>query len=160
MLPCPWLMHFTGSGVYPGTVKNARRYMDRIFFSFREVGWESNCLNETFKRLLVSFKKRDSANITDLLYLQLSCCRLYLVFWNSLKRYCLFSTCCKQPLQRLFVSGDVLCSLLSGAQSHQAGFFVVVFVLFFSLTLSKVYQWQWDRWKQVTNRMNLVLCGP
>lgn len=33
MLPCPWLIRSTGSGVCPGTVRNAARYMGRFFSS-------------------------------------------------------------------------------------------------------------------------------
>lgn len=63
MLPCPWLMQFLGSGAYPGTVKNASRYMGGFVF-FQALDAKSNCLKGTFKSLLVSFKEGDFANIT------------------------------------------------------------------------------------------------
>lgn len=56
-------MQFLGSRAYPGTMKNASRYMDGFVF-FKALGLESNCLEGTLKSLLISFKERDSANIT------------------------------------------------------------------------------------------------
>lgn len=126
MLPCPWLMRFTGPGVYPGTLKNAWRYMDRDFFSSREVGRESNCLKETFKRLLVPFKKRDSADLTDLLYLQLAGC---IWFSGILSRDIVYSAhTASSHCRGYLIGGDVLCPCFLELIHTKMGFF-------FSLTV-------------------------
>ena len=122
--------------MYPGTVKNASRYMDGFVF-FRALGLESNCLKETFKTFLVSFKKRDSANITVLaVFLPLT------VFcFLEFSRDIVYSVhTASNHCRGCLISGDVLYPLLSGDHAHQTG-------LSSSLTLEKGYQWEWDRWK-------------
>lgn len=136
MLPRPWLILFLGSEVYPGTVKTASRYMVG-FVCFKALGLESNCLQATFRSLLVPFKKRDSANITvSAVFLPLTVFDFLEVSWDTVCSVHAASNRCRGCL----ISGEVLYPLLSGDRAHQTG-------PFSSPTLENGYQWEWDSWK-------------
>lgn len=118
MLPCPWLMQVLGSRVYPGTVKNASSYMVGFVF-FKALGIESNCLEGTFKRLLVSFKKRDSVNITGFaVFLHWLCW----VFLDSSEMLCLVHTA-SSHYRGCLINGNVSPALWSSCSSNWSCFF-------------------------------------
>lgn len=144
-------MRFLGSEAYPGTVKNALRYMDRFVF-FKALGLESNCLKETFKSLLVSFKNRDSADTTMFaVFLPLT---VFDFLEFSQDTVCLVHTASNR-CRGFLVRGYVLCppDLWRSCSSNWVFFFTHL-----GKSLS-TGAGQMGVLQKLTNRMNSVLCG-